>query len=146
MNIREAILKAADHIERNPAAYCFSENDMPTCGTPGCLMGWIGFYAGVKPTSACYMGAVRKALGFDYGDIGAFVRSFNGNVSHERYMHLMDYQDDARVGAEVLRMYADKYHPAESPAVSEVASSKWIRHEPGSFAGTGFTPRAREAL
>ena len=49
--IREAILKAADHIERNPREFNFSSTSIPSergCGTPGCALGWIGYFGSVS--------------------------------------------------------------------------------------------------
>ena len=49
MNVREAILAAADHIETYPKKFSFASVEVPSrrsCGTPGCALGWIGHFAG----------------------------------------------------------------------------------------------------
>ena len=45
MNIHDAVMKAADHIERNPHLFEFDMNPVPhDCGTPGCALGWVGYF------------------------------------------------------------------------------------------------------
>ena len=106
MDIRTAILKAADRIESNPAAYSFVRSGKPGCGSPGCLMGWIGFYAGVsedRRNAATYASQVAQQL---FG---------MGHWSQAVYLitsHASGYAKDAKVAARLLRAYANKYHPA----------------------------------
>ena len=47
MNIRTAILKAADSIEQNPDIYNWSNVQVPPCGTPGGMLGLIGAFRGM---------------------------------------------------------------------------------------------------
>lgn len=120
MNIREAILAAADHIERNPGAYNYQSNSKPSCNSPGCLMGWIGFFAGVEEAEYGYMGDVCSAVGFDYCDILRFTFA----MPDDAYMQLGGlYTKSAPVAAKVLRLYADKYHPA--PAYDGLQLVSW---------------------
>jgi hypothetical protein len=110
MNIRDAILKAADHIERNPREFDYWSTNTPEApgrGTPGCALGWV----------ACFMGE----------SIGALDSSWNRAM---RFYSEMDslahgWMSSAPLCAKGLRLYADKYHPAESPAVP-VAYPDWM--------------------
>ena len=47
MNLRNAILQAADTIEQNPSLFEFTsvQRPDPECGTPACALGWIAAYA-----------------------------------------------------------------------------------------------------
>lgn len=72
MDIYNAILKAADHIEKEPHLYNFYCNRVPDCGTPGCMLGWIGHFMGL--TGSVYndvapvVGLSRRCLvTFDMG-------------------------------------------------------------------------------
>lgn len=117
MNIREALLKAADYIEAHPTEFDFGKTDRPhPCETPGCALGWIGFFMGVEAhanddtyflnrvADACNVPALKRG-GFT-GSEGEFYFRMNelGMWIHE-----------ASECAEVMRLYADKYHPAEKP-------------------------------
>lgn len=48
MNIRTAILSAADSIEKHPKLFDFDTMGIPDSdfGTPGCALGWIAFHLG----------------------------------------------------------------------------------------------------
>lgn len=109
MNIREAILHAADHIERNPRAYQFDTNSKPKCGTPGCLLGWIGHFAGIEATDDSYMDVVAKVIGHEW--------MYMGDLADE--LGLGGYTVDAKRAASVLRAYADRHHPAPKPGIPE---------------------------
>lgn len=97
MNIREAILAAASHIERNPVEFewatCVTPNH-PGCGTPGCALGWI----------ACYMGTTMPRLDSSMNRFSAFYKTMNDLAP--------GWMDSAAICAYGLRLYADKYHPA----------------------------------
>jgi hypothetical protein len=104
MNIRDAILKAADHIESHPEEFDFHSVDRPGCGTPGCALGWIGVFGEVtKPAGRSWLGAVSDYIAVD------------SVVFYQRMSELDGYwtvfHDSC---ARALRAYADKYHPAES--------------------------------
>ena len=112
MNIRQAILKAADSIEQNPDMYDFHSITAPDCGTPGCAIGWIVAHSQLDlPYEDGLEGRARywgrhegysKLLGVD--DAG--------------FYNLMDSCGDTnwhttpQKCAQSLRLYADKYHPA----------------------------------
>jgi hypothetical protein len=101
MNVRDAILKAADHIERNPQAYNFWKTDVPDCGTPGCMLGWIAASAG-------------QAVGRPFNEIS--ILGVDSSVFYERIYAASGSFACALTGEtapRALRLYADKYHPAE---------------------------------
>src|SRR5262245_52736236 len=71
MNIREAILAAADQIEARPDQFRFALPGIPVstnpdpddnfyCGSVGCALGWIGHFLGMRPTRA-YVGYAEVA-------------------------------------------------------------------------------------
>jgi hypothetical protein len=108
MNIRDAILQAADHIEGNPTDFYFSATDVPdNCGTPGCALGWIGFFAGVRRGSPYY--TVCDQLGLPVAPVSLE----DGDRSFYDRMHSVseDWVNDPLECARALRLYADKYHP-----------------------------------
>lgn len=113
MNIREAILKAADHIERNPKAFNFQSIYVPDtdCGTPGCALGWIGHYLGMRESGANSAPlsefSVPPALGLGTFTVGN--REFYGRMDDLAE----GWRYDASLCATGLRLYADKYHPAK---------------------------------
>lgn len=111
MNIRQAMLRTADHIERNPAAFDFDSiwiPDSPSCGTPGCAVGWMIHFMGVDPIA--------------YSGFYLFARDFMGLHSESRFYDRMDvinpeWKKNAKACAAALRFYADEYHPDESRAL-----------------------------
>ncbi len=119
MNIRAAVLEAADRIEAEPDRFDFGSISIPgmTCGTPGCALGWVGAYMGLQATESLSavssLSAVCVALGADGGALTFYNRMdemqcrFGPNDSH--------WSDNARVCAAMMRKYADQYHPAEKP-------------------------------
>jgi hypothetical protein len=124
MNIREAILKAATFIRQNPSAYKFSNNVIPECGTPGCMMGWIFSILGHRGQVFSFAPAVLGVTG------GEFIHRVS------RIQDALGYSDGsynvgtpeqmARNAEAVLRLYADKYHPAAPvtpPNWSAIASA-----------------------
>jgi len=106
MEIREAILKAADWIQRYPSDFKYMENEIPDCGMPGCAIGWIGHFLGVKRRNGFDIDNVMKIMGLKY--------------LHEFSRHRMDvlcgwesnWRNNADACAAGMRLYADKYHPA----------------------------------
>lgn len=136
MEIRQAILMAADHIERYPHEFNFMASgrpDRPNCGTPGCALGWISTFA-IEKTSA-FMGfsAACPALGIPENDHQEFycrlsaaetnsVRTLGAwSGSPEHWAHKTQWHRRPDVCAHVLRLYANKYHPAEAPSTLDPA-------------------------
>lgn len=101
MNIRDAILKAADSIERNPSVFDFYKTHIPECGSPGCAVGLVACHAGVS----------------SHSDVHRICDSLLGVPWYTFYNRLSElspgWQSDAHGCIAALRLYADKYHPAE---------------------------------
>lgn len=112
--IRGAILRAADRIEREPSCYRFQSIGIPDCGTSGCMWGWIAFEMGnindwdIGPTCETVTG---KSL---FEGAQEHLYAFSKTVSEH-----LNYQDKPLVAAACLRAYADKYFPVVSPIVPE---------------------------
>ena len=131
MNIREAILKAADHIEHNPGRFQFNSVFVPNdCGSPGCAIGWIGRFAGAEQGSMIEIlhrhdkPSAVELLG---------LRSQEDFYDRMRELALVapaPWQYDAAQCAKALRIYADTYHPAQStPDWHAIAYSTDLIHE-----------------
>lgn len=106
MNIRTAILKAADSIEQNPHLFYFHSVDMPDagCGTPGCALGWIGHHlscAGIQPDDR-FDGSLSRVA---HMESTSFYARMNGLEVG------LGWKYSAPACASALRQYADKYHP-----------------------------------
>lgn len=112
MNIRQAMLKAADSIEVKPELFRFTSIHIPhDCDTPGCALGLIGYFAGASGLSLI---CVPPLLGLN-GDWW--------NEAHVFYDRMGAFHDDwrhsAKNCADALRKYADKYHPADNQGIPE---------------------------
>ena len=98
MEIRQAILKAADSIEQHPELFNFHTTRMPDCDTPSCALGWIALHAGKNEFRG-------------YRDV------LNVRSGKEFYLRMRDlhggfgWRHTAVDCANALRLYADKYHP-----------------------------------
>lgn len=113
MNVYDAIMKAAEHIESHPNEFDFLRFCIPACGSPGCALGWIGCFAGI-PADMC--GATTmvpyKVLGFDQSECMAdakFYRRLHELVGTEKW------KTSASLCAKALRLYAAKYHTPSIP-------------------------------
>jgi hypothetical protein len=47
--IYEAIMKAADTLDKDPKMWFWRNINVPACGTPACALGWIGHHLGHAP-------------------------------------------------------------------------------------------------
>lgn len=107
MELRQAILSAAKTLE-NPRLWDWERCSIPECGSPGCAIGWILHHAGYSPRES-FAGfpdlAGCSEMDF-YRRMGDIDLHWKNNVS------------------KCLRLYADKYHPAEPlkvlPSGSEI--------------------------
>lgn len=97
MNIRQAILKAADSIEQYPKLFEWKSVSVanPECGTPGCAIGWICRHLGHSHWEP------NKVVGIKDCD---FYERMN-EIHHDAWKR------DHKICADILRIYADKYHP-----------------------------------
>lgn len=99
MNIYDAIMVAADHIERHPEEFeygCVQVPDYPGCGAPGCALGWIARFAG----DGHWTGTWTDDL-MDVHDV-TFYRRMDGFDGQ--------WKSDASACAAALRAYARKFH------------------------------------
>ena len=115
MNIRTAILKAADSIEQNPSSYDFMQGT-ESIGPQrdGCLLVWIGHFAGVKKTSMFYSNDVAEILGLTKWQDFIGRLDVIGDERMAKGGKWLGYErpEDA---PRALRLYADKYHPDAIP-------------------------------
>ena len=101
-NLYDAIMKAANHIEMHPRRFDFDSIKVPkkpTCGTPGCAIGWVAHFGKFK-----FFDDAAEALG---GDTTFYVRMNALDPPGSNWMR------GARECARTLRMYAEKYHAHE---------------------------------
>ena len=113
MDIRQAILKAPDSIERRPDLLSFIAFLVPNdCGTPACTLGWIGFHLGMHGKGV--ESEVHPAMG-----LGNIIETDN-RIFYKRMQEIIRTQtgkitffSSAKPSEIVpaLRIYADKYHP-----------------------------------
>src|ERR1700760_2850261 len=73
MDTYQAILRAADHIDRQPQLFDFERTRIPgNCRTPACALGWIGFFAGRTQAR------IRVMLGFSFRHRGIAIVTLDG--------------------------------------------------------------------
>ena len=146
MNVYDAIMKAADQIERYPETFDFGASRIPFTfeGTlqarmlgkncpVGCALGWIGHFIG-RPKAldelnwdyaeaASLLGIeaprMRATSLFDQCDVGVFYSRMSA-LSAELELLLLSWQYDARTCACCLRAYAAKYHAPVEPIPSSI--------------------------
>ena len=93
MNAYEATLATAELFEREPKLFRFSETSVPDCGTPGCALGYIGYFMGQKGVISG-----EKTIGVD------------SSVFYARIQPLAPgWIKDVSLCAKGLRLYAEKY-------------------------------------
>lgn len=114
MNIRQAILRAANHIGRHPMEFDFNSTETPSgpgCGTPGCAMGWLASFLGCDTGS---WWKVDKALGCSTSEFYIRMDEMSGGGRPEEFGPYIPgrWRKSAAVCADALRLYADKYHPS----------------------------------
>jgi hypothetical protein len=111
MDIRQAILKAADWIEGNPRLFKYEENFTPyNCHTPGCALGWVDYFHGATRRHECLDERGWRLFNVPYWD-------FRNPDSFMKRMSGLDFRwkEKAEYFARALRLYADKYHPIVTP-------------------------------
>lgn len=121
MGAYNAIMKAADHIESNPKSFEFCSINMPTlCGTPGCALGWVGFFAGNRRPDMCDVAEKVLGLSIEDGD-QEFYDRMDGLVNR--------WRTNPMRCAKGLRLYAEKYHAPPLPYVDLPAIVREIFNE-----------------
>lgn len=122
MDIRSAILAAADWIEKNPTLYSFSHGGIvpKDDGDRACLVSKVGFYMKARAGFSCgssmfdaylpWMGIGFVEFNSRIRELGYYNGSSLGAPPHVKGWPLINSNDAAMF----LREYADKYHPAKS--------------------------------
>jgi len=111
MNTRDAIMAAADHIEKYPEEFDFSQVDIPDhphCGTPGCALGWIGTFAEVHGWDISRGVLPLSVLGIRDSD-------FYDRMHRISKRFAPHWSADAAECARCLREYARIYHSDPAP-------------------------------
>lgn len=115
MDIRQAILKAAEHIDRSPRDFYFLHTTVPhACGSPGCAIGWIAFFSGEKK-QLHVDDALPGTLGITQDEFYDRMTKCGGGPRYG----VDNWKDNSVLCAATLRRYADKYHPAEAKATTD---------------------------
>jgi len=105
-SIQTALLTTADLFETNPVRYGYGCTLVPDCGTPGCAVGYVGFFMGLKAGTGCWVdGDCASIIGVSHN---VFIRRMD---AFEGTLHYMDWRSNAADCAKALRLYADEYHP-----------------------------------
>lgn len=118
MDIYSAVMKAADHIERNPQEFNFNTAIIPRsagCGTPGCALGWIGTFAGLWESWGGCGDLVPGYLGLSPGTHPRYGGATNPHPTFAFYSRMdaaygsHEWIHGAAECANALRLYAAKY-------------------------------------
>lgn len=109
-DIRQAILRAADRIEREPKSYNFMRMYTPRGGDVACMWGWVGHELGMQPQTPNFR--VASACGIPDGQTGHLYEYCNRSHSW-RFWDSTFYQTSAKSAARQMRSYAEKFYPAE---------------------------------
>lgn len=173
MNTYEAVMAAADQVEREPDHYNFSTRSLPprgkpTCGTAACAIGWVAYfntaytpqrtsdyYFWDSPDAPKIVGCEETTFYVRMGVLAARHGMNSLNWSNTfRPTHLQVFQDfkgSPADTAKLLRLYAQEYlnHlkpvPVELPAAVKPSWPRriWRRK---SRTGIGFLPTIFRAL
>lgn len=128
--IYEAVMRAADHIERNPREFDFHSPALPMapgCGTPGCALGWIGYFGSVRGYGGCgdrvplYLGLSEESHPQYAG--GRFKHpTFAFYNRMDAVFGSNEWINSATACARAMRLYAAKYL---QPAKPEQQAPDW---------------------
>ncbi len=109
MNIYDATMKAADHIEARPDLWSFMYTAVPKCGAPACALGWIGHFAGISAGKCIWDVADLLEIPHTQEFYNRMRNLSEGlNDGTKGWMNEEDAKDLQRI-AKLLRLYADKY-------------------------------------
>jgi hypothetical protein len=123
-----AFMRAADHIEQQPDSFDFGNCAVPLldCGTTGCALGWVGFYAhlpipensdGYLPVNVVSDGFSKSDMLF-YREMDALQNGLKDEFYAESWIH------DAQLCAKLMRLYAKRYfQPSRNPVVEKILQS-----------------------
>lgn len=125
MDIYNAILAAADYIERHPNDFCFYSREVPSnCGSPGCALGWIGVFAGAK-AGTDVRDIAPAVLGVSEGE---FYKRLTGLHNEHGFISGRWWTKYADACAVVMRMYAERYHKPESKQELDPVLAKMLQN------------------
>lgn len=132
--MREAILKAADHIERTPGCLNWSNGAVPPrhmplseSTIPCCPLAWIGYFT-ERSVSGCHeMVAIdlRSSSSLFYQELDSFVKGYISwkwwyTLAEDRlFFRISPWATDRQICADCLRKYADKFFPAKHEGIPE---------------------------
>ena len=163
-DVYTAIMKAADQIEWFPKDFRFSETCIPACGSPGCALGWIGAFLGVRndgynrgETNPPFFVAARQIIPEELTTTGGITtygrpdRVFYTRMDELDELNgtpparFNDWRHNAAECARCLRLYAAKYHgiPNSVRELCEVPSCPTILSPNLSPSETPITGSAR---
>jgi hypothetical protein len=110
VDIRTAILKAAEHVERHPDDWNFFSIRTPTCGSQGCAIGWVAAYMDMSGFvhELCF-----KVFGVRNEEFYDRMRALGCQLACALPLQV----------AQGLRAYANKYHPAPTPNWQALATA-----------------------
>lgn len=125
--MREAILKAADHIEQHPEGFNFHvfENKPESLNGIGCPLVWIGYFNGVVPdgTESYARQIIEREMGSNLAEFCSHLGAINYSFGPNNL-----WTKDAATCARALRKYADQFYPLPA-SVLEIFNTKEIEHE-----------------
>lgn len=139
-NRRQAILRAATFIEENPRLYNYKSN-------AHCLLAWSGYFAGIEREDGYSDTAPIEQAARHFGHdsmLSALADFAEIAFTSPDWKTLTDFTEDAKAGAAVLRLYADKHFPDSRPSAG-VAAQRFLSSLRPSLkrsapAGEDFTP------
>lgn len=103
MNIYDAIMKAADRIEAAPHDYDWHKTNTGHCGTPACMLGWIGRMLGLG-NYVSNIDVVKR--------LGVATHGFYTRI--DQLTNLPTYTSVPHI-VRGMRLYAEQYHGHEKP-------------------------------
>lgn len=113
MNIYTAIMKAADWIEQHPALWDFYMVGVPECDTPGCALGWIGFFLGLKAGDNVHYSTLQQLMGISAQAF--YARMTDLSEEDPDWLEKPIWHGCPILAAQCLRAYAEKYHGHDKP-------------------------------
>jgi hypothetical protein len=100
----QAMMKAADFIERNPGRYSFMATRVGDLNgnCPACMWGWFGFFLGFRPGG--YIFKARKEAGFHGDEI----------LYDFRHGEFEGFQRDSRMAGGLMRAFANHHRAKDA--------------------------------
>lgn len=115
MNIYTAIMKTANLLEKHPDLWDFHKVYVPKCDSPGCALGWIGFFMGRKA------GDPLPSFGISSGEF--YDRLSEIQYEDPNWINKPDWTKDGTIAARCLRTYAERYYDHEKSQPQGIPSN-----------------------